>query len=72
LVNGGENVKHFFAVAQNCRCTTIDIIDGERPALRTGRDPVTNENTTFDWKNFDDWSKDHGLTKNVYGEIYTK
>lgn len=53
-----------------CRCTTIDIINGQGPALRTGRNPVTGEHEVFDYKNFDDWAKEKGLKKNIYGEIY--
>jgi uncharacterized protein with gpF-like domain len=53
-----------------CRCTTIDVINGESPALRTGRNPVTGEHEVFDYKDFDQWKKDNGLKTNVYGEIY--
>ena len=56
----------------NCRCTTIDIIDGESPQLRTGRNPNTGKNETFDYKGFDQWAKDNGITKNKYGELYAK
>jgi hypothetical protein len=53
----------------NDRETTIDIIDGNEPELRTGRNPVTGKSETFNYKNFDDWRKENGLIKNKYGEI---
>ena len=56
----------------NCRCSVIDIIDGESPELRTGRDPNTGESKLFNWKGFDEWAKDNGLTRNKYGELYEK
>lgn len=56
----------------NCRCTTIDIIDGEGPELRTGRNPTTGESGVMNWKDFAAWAKDHGLTRNKYGELYEK
>lgn len=53
----------------NDRETTIDIIDGNEPTLRTGRNPVTGKNETFSYKDFDAWRKENKLTKNKYGEI---
>jgi len=53
----------------NDRESTIDIIDGNDPELRRGRNPVTGDNETFSYKNFDDWRKEQGLIKNKYGEI---
>lgn len=53
----------------NDRETTIDIIDGNEPELRRGRNPVTGENETFNYKDFDTWRKEKGLIKNKYGEI---
>ena len=64
-----------FSQAKNvarCRCTTIDIIDGEGPELRTGRNPTTGESGVMGWKEFDQWAKDNGLTRNKYGELYEK
>jgi hypothetical protein len=53
----------------NDRETTIDIIDGNEPELRRGRNPVTGENETFNYKDFDTWRKENNLIKNKYGEI---
>lgn len=63
---GFSNVKN----NARCRCSTIDIIDGEDPALRTGRNPTTGEHETFDYKTFDQWAKDTGLKRNKYGELF--
>lgn len=41
----------------NCRCTTINIVDGEEPAVRRARDPVTGENSVIDFKSYDEWIK---------------
>jgi hypothetical protein len=54
----------------NCRCTTVDVIDGEGPQLRTGRNPVTGKNEVFEWKDFDTWSKEKELTSNIYNELF--
>ena len=56
----------------SCRCTTVDIIDGVDPAMRRGRNPATGENEVFEFKTFDKWSEENGLTKNKYGELYKK
>jgi len=53
----------------NDRESVIDIIDGNEPEIRLGRNPVTGENETFTYKNFDAWRKENGLIKNKYGEI---
>jgi len=53
----------------NDRETTIDIIDGNEPELRRGRNPVTGENEVFSYKDFDSWRKGNKLIKNKYGEI---
>lgn len=58
------------ALDNRCRCTTIDIIGGQGPALRTGRNPVTGKNEVFDYKDFEQWAKDNELKTNVYGELY--
>ena len=52
--------------AINDRERAIQIIDGETPPLRrTGRgiEGIT------EYKTFEKWSKDKGLTKNIYGQI---
>ena len=56
----------------NCRCTTIDIVNGNQPALRMGTNPTTGEPEPFSFKSFNDWRKEQGLTTNKYGEIYSK
>lgn len=55
-----------------CRCAIIDIINDQNPQIRRGRDPVTGENEVFDFKSYDDWIKEKGLTKNIHGEILNK
>lgn len=54
----------------NERCTTLDLVDGQVPEARRGRDPVTGESSVFSYKNFDQWAKEKGLTKNKYGMLY--
>ena len=50
-----------FGVAEediNCRCTVIDLVNGEKPEYRMGRDPVTEQNEVFTWKNYAQWAED--------------
>ncbi|MGD8305160.1 MAG: phage minor head protein [Ignavibacteria bacterium] len=56
----------------NDRETVIDIINGESPSIRRGRNPKTGKNEVFEYKGFDTWAKENGLTKNVYGEYILK
>ena len=56
----------------NDRETVIDIIDGESPKIRRGRNPVTGKNEVFEYKDFDQWAKDNNLTKNYYGQVVAK
>jgi len=60
----------FSSVGQNvhCRCTTFESINGSKPLLRRGRNPITNKNDVFDYKDFSLWAKEKGLTKNKYGQ----
>jgi len=53
----------------NCRCRVIDVIEGAEPKLRTGRNPITEENETFSFKNFDQWAKENNLKRNKFGEL---
>ena len=53
----------------NERCTTISVIAGLEPSLRRARNPVTGKNEVIDYKSFNQWAKDNGLTKNRYGQI---
>lgn len=45
----------------NCRCTTIDIIDGVEPELRRARSPVTGETDIISYKDFNTWADDNNL-----------
>lgn len=49
----------------NDRCTTIQVIEGFEPKLRreSGGDLVEQTN-------FENWAKENGLTKSIYGEQY--
>lgn len=59
----------------NCRCTTVDIIDGQSPKIRRGRIPqvdengklVPGENSVFEYKTFDTWIEENGLKYNKNG-----
>jgi SPP1 gp7 family putative phage head morphogenesis protein len=53
----------------NDRERVITIIDGKTPAARTGRNPVTGKNETFEWKSFNQWAKDNNITKNKFGQM---
>ena len=53
----------------NDRERVIDIINGEDPYIRTGRNPKTGENETFTFRDFNAWAKEKGLTHNKYGEL---
>ncbi len=63
----------FNSVGQNvnCRCTTFEAIDGYRPSIRSGKNPVTGEYENFSYKNFEDWAKANNLEKNQYGQYYS-
>lgn len=56
----------------NDREAVIDIIDGESPQIRRGRNPVTGKNEVFEYKDFDQWAKNNNLTKNYYGQVVAK
>lgn len=45
----------------NCRCTTIDIIDGEQPSIRTGVNPVSGEREYFNYKTYSEWATENGI-----------
>lgn len=63
----------FASVAQNanCRCRTITIIGDVTPTTRRGRNPVTGKNEVISYAPFTEWAKANGVTRNVYGEMYT-
>ncbi len=62
-----KKVNNFFAVVQNCRCSTVPIIDGEKPDMRTAVNPVTGEKEVIDYANYDTWMKDNGMKKDSAG-----
>jgi SPP1 gp7 family putative phage head morphogenesis protein len=49
FANAGENI--------NCRCTTIDVIDGVEPTLRRGINPVTGKSDIFSFKTYEEWKR---------------
>lgn len=69
MTPGTTGVKKFDI---NDRETVIDIVNGESPKIRRGRNPETGKNEVFEYKSFDTWAKDNNLTKNKYGEIVAK
>jgi hypothetical protein len=56
----------------NERGTSIDVVPDTPQGGRTGRDPVTGENLTATFNNFDDWMKKHDLKFNKSGRIVSK
>ena len=56
----------------NDRESVIDIINDVSPKIRIGRNPKTGKNEVFDYKDFDSWAEEKGLTKNFYGEYIRK
>jgi uncharacterized protein with gpF-like domain len=79
---GDDKAKHpgdFRKVQNNvnCRCTTLDIIDDKGPELRTGRNPVPDENGKyknefFTYRDFDTWAEERGLFYNKSGQLVKK
>lgn len=55
----------------NDRCTVIDIVDGQNPELRRGRNPVTGQTEVADFSSFDDWMEKNNLTRSKAGRIIT-
>lgn len=45
----------------NCRCTTIDAVNGIPPQARRGVNPNTGEYEIFDWKNYPEWTKANNI-----------
>jgi hypothetical protein len=52
----------------NCRCTVIDVVDGQPPQGRRGRDPLTGESKVFDYTTYDDYMKSHKMTQTASGK----
>lgn len=59
-------------LAHNCRCTTVTVVGGVKPALRRGRDPVSGDkNVIMSYKNYAEWEKDTAGTS-VYRGVAKK
>ena len=56
----------------NDRETVIEVIDGQSPDKRTGRNPVTGKNETMSFKDYESWAKNNGMIKNVSGRWVVK
>lgn len=53
----------------NDRCTAIDIVNGQDPKLRRGRNPETGKTEVANFNSFDDWTKKHGLKRTPSGKL---
>ena len=56
----------------NERGASIEIIDGQSPDTRTGRNPLTGKTETMDFKDFSAWAKDNGMVQNASGRWVVK
>lgn len=56
----------------NDRETVINIVEGQGPETRRGRNPVTGETEVFSWKSYDEWAKGNGVTPNATGRLVIK
>ncbi len=56
----------------NDRETVIEIIDGQSPELRRGRNPLTGKNEVMSFKSYPDWMADNGFTQNKTGRWVVK
>ncbi len=56
----------------NDRETVIEIIDGQSPELRRGRNPVTGENEIMSFKDYPTWMSDNGFRQNPTGRWILK
>lgn len=54
------------------RGRSIEIIDGQAPETRTGRNPVTGKNETMSFKNYNAWAKENNLVQNKTGRWVVK
>jgi len=45
------------ALSINCRCTTIDVVEGLEPTLRRGVDPLTGKSDIASYRNYETWKK---------------
>jgi len=51
----------------NCRCSTIDAVDGIPPSARIGRNE-DGELETFDWTSYPEWAESNGLIQDEFGK----
>ena len=51
----------------NERGRSVEIIEGEEPEERRGRNPATGKNELMSFVDYDTWAKNNGLTKNATG-----
>jgi hypothetical protein len=56
----------------NDRETVIEIIEGQSPELRRGRNPVTGKNEVMSFRSYDEWMKGNGFTQNKTGRWMVK
>ena len=56
----------------NDRETVIEIIDGQSPELRRGRNPVSGKNEIMSFKDYPTWMSDNGFTQNKTGRWILK
>ncbi len=53
----------------NDRCTSINIIEGLEPEMRTAKLPGESRSTPISYRNHGDWMKDNGLRFNKSGKM---
>jgi hypothetical protein len=56
----------------NDRETVIEIIDGQSPELRRGRNPLTGKNEVMSFKSYSDWMDDNEFAQNKTGRWVVK
>ncbi len=56
----------------NDRETVIEIIDGQSPELRRGRNPLTGKNEVMSFKSYPEWMADNGFSQNKTGRWMIK
>jgi len=58
-ISSGQAPGQMGAAADNiqCRCATINIIDGEEPEIRRARNPETKQNAVISWTSYPEWRK---------------
>lgn len=59
---GGDKAKYpgdFSSAGENinCRCTTIDVINGVEPTVRRGINPLTGESDILSFQDYETWRK---------------